>query len=68
MNPNGLHDEQHYTTAHDMALIASEVYQKEQFRKIMDTLEYRIGVTNLTQEERVFQQNHKMLWPENAYS
>ena len=67
VNPNGLHDEQHYTTAHDMALIASEVYQKEQFRKIMDTLEYRIGVTNLTQEERVFQQNHKMLWPENAY-
>ena len=67
VNPNGLHDEQHYTTAHDMALIASEVYQKEQFRKIMDTLEYRIGVTNLTQEERVFQQNHKMLWPENTY-
>ena len=67
VNPNGLHDEQHYTTAHDMALIASEVYQKEQFRKIMDTLEYRIGVTNLTQEERVFQQNHKMLWSENAY-
>lgn len=67
VNPNGLHDEQHYTTAHDMALIASAVYQKEQFRKIMETLEYRIGETNLTQEERVFQQNHKMLWSENAY-
>lgn len=67
VNPNGLHDEQHYTTAHDMALIASAVYQKEQFRTIMGTLEYRIGFTNLTQEERVFQQNHKMLWPENAY-
>lgn len=67
VNPNGLHDDQHYTTAHDMALIASAVYQQEEFRKIMGTLEYKIGHTNITQEERVFQQNHKMLWPENYY-
>lgn len=67
INPNGLHDDQHYTTAHDMALIASAVYQREEFRKIMDTLEYRIPPTNLTDEERVFQQNHKMLWEENYY-
>lgn len=67
VNPNGLHDEQHYTTAHDMALIASEVYQKEEFRTIMETLEYRIQPTNLTEEERVFQQNHKMLWEDSTY-
>lgn len=67
VNPNGLHDDEHYTTAHDMALIASAVYQQEEFRKIMGTLEYKIGPTNLTKEERVFQQNHKMLWPENYY-
>lgn len=67
VNPNGLHDDDHYTTAYDMALIASAVYQEEEFRNIMKTLEYRIGFTNLTQEERVFQQNHKMLWPENYY-
>lgn len=67
VNANGLHDDQHYTTAHDMALIASKVYQQEEFRKIMGVLEYKIGPTNLTQEERVFQQNHRMLWPENYY-
>lgn len=67
VNPNGLHDDEHYTTAHDMALIASEVYQQEEFRKVMQTLEYKIGPTNLTKEERVFQQNHKMLWSENYY-
>lgn len=67
VNANGLHDEQHYTTAYDMALIASAVYQQEQFRTIMGTLEYRIGKTAMTDEERVFQQNHKMLWPENYY-
>lgn len=67
INPNGLHDDQHYTTAHDMALIASAVYGQEEFRKIMGTLEYKIGPTNLTKDTRVFQQNHKMLWPENYY-
>ena len=30
-NANGLHDEQHYTTAHDMARIGAAVYQKEAF-------------------------------------
>ena len=65
VNPNGLHDEEHYTTAHDMALIASAVYQQKEFRNIMNILEYRIPPTNLVDEERVFQQNHKMLWPEN---
>lgn len=67
VNSNGLHDENHYTTAYDMALIASAVYQREEFREIMNTLEYRIPPTNLEKEERVFQQNHKMLWEENDY-
>ena len=38
MNANGLHNEQHYTTAHDMALIASAVYQFEEFRTVVQTL------------------------------
>lgn len=69
VNPNGLHDDEHYTTAHDMALIASAVYQQEEFRKITQTLEYTIGPTNLVSESRSFQQKHKMLWPgsENYY-
>lgn len=67
MNANGLHDEQHYTTAHDMALIASEVYQFEQFRTVVQTLNYTIGATNLVGETRTFQQNHKMLWEGGYY-
>lgn len=66
VNANGLHDEQHYTTAHDMALIASKVYQFEEFRTVVQTLNYTIGTTNLVGETRTFQQNHKMLWPQNA--
>ena len=66
MNANGLHDAQHYTTAHDMALITSALYQYEEFRTIAQTLSYTIGPTNLVDEERVFQQHHKMLWPGNS--
>lgn len=61
-NTNGLHDEGHYTTAHDMALIASAVYQKEEFRKIMSDVSHTIPPTNLVNESRTFQQRHKMLW------
>ena len=64
---NGLHNEQHYTTAHDMALIASAVYQFEEFRTVVQTLNYTIGATNLVGETRTFQQNHKMLWEGGYY-
>ena len=65
VNANGLHDEQHYTTAHDMARIGAAVYQQEEFRTISQSLSHTIGPTNLVNEDRVFQQKHKMLWPAN---
>lgn len=65
VNANGLHDDEHYTTAHDMALIASAVYQYDEFREITQTLNYTIPPTNLVNESRAFQQKHKMLWPGN---
>lgn len=67
VNANGLHDENHYTTAHDMALIAAEVYRKDEFRKLQSVLEHKIQPTELKNEERILYQNHKMLWPENYY-
>ena len=67
-NANGLHDDEHYTTAHDMALIGAAVYQFEEFRTVMQTLNYTIAPTNLVNESRTFQQNHKMLWEGAQYS
>lgn len=64
-NANGLHDEDHYTTARDMALITSALYRYGEFQTIAQTLEYTIGATNLEEETRTFQQHHKMLMPEN---
>lgn len=67
VNANGLHDDNHYTTAHDMARIAAAAYQNEEFRRLETPLEYKVPPTNLTAEERILDQNHKMLWPENYY-
>lgn len=48
-----------------MARIGAAVYQKEAFRTISQSLSHTIPVTNLVNEERTFQQKHKMLWPQN---
>lgn len=36
-NPHGLDDDEHYTTAHDLALIAAEALKNEQFAQICST-------------------------------
>lgn len=40
-NPNGLFDENHYTTARDMAIIACEAMKNETFRKIVATSDHK---------------------------
>jgi len=39
-NPHGLHDEAHYTTARELALIAAEAMKNEVFSKIVATKRY----------------------------
>ncbi|MFR5582885.1 MAG: D-alanyl-D-alanine carboxypeptidase family protein [[Clostridium] scindens] len=63
-NTNGLHDENHYTCARDMALIGRELLSIRFFAS-SKTLNYTIPATE-TVEEHIFQQKHKMLMPENS--
>lgn len=69
MNTHGLHDPEHYVSARDMALIGSAVFKHEEFRTITATLQHTIPETNLVNEKRTFQQNHKMLydWRQEYY-
>ena len=53
-NPNGLHDDDHYTTARDMALIAMECMKHEQFRKMASTGEYAMPATNYSQPRDLY--------------
>lgn len=48
VNPNGLPDKNHYTTAYDLALIAKEAMKYDDFRKIVATYQYTIPKTNLS--------------------
>ena len=56
-NPHGLPEETHYTSAHDMALIAQEAWKNETFRIITGTRRYEIPPTN-KHSEITYLQNH----------
>lgn len=67
-NPNGLPDETHYTSAHDMALIARAAYLNPIARKVMSTSYYEIPPTNRQPETRYLLNHHRMMaGKENAY-
>lgn len=62
VNSHGLHNDEHYTSARDMALIGSAAIQNETFRRITGTKLYTIPTTNITNETRSFENHHKMLF------
>ena len=57
----------HYVSAKDMAIISAEAYKYEAFRNMIRTQQYTIPPTNLVGEQRIFQQNHKMIYEGNQY-
>ncbi len=68
-NANGLnwawHD-QHYTTAHDLAVITQAAMENKTFRKIVKTPEYTIPKTNKSEERHLIASN-KFLWTDEIY-
>lgn len=61
MNPHGLHDNDHYTTAYDMALITSYIYNNSYFAEIMSHITYQIPSTNKVSEIRYLSQQHGLM-------
>ncbi len=57
-NPHGLDDEGHYTTAHDLALIAAEALKNETFKKISST--YKKGFAT-EDTSRLYVNHNKLL-------
>lgn len=60
-NPHGLHAEDHFTTAYDMALITREAMKYPDFLKISSTVLYTMSPTNLQTEERPIANQNAML-------
>jgi len=66
-NPHGFHDNNHYTTARDMALITKEAIKNETFVKIISTYTYTIPPTNITKEQRILHNTNKFINPHNSF-
>lgn len=60
-NPHGLPDEDHVSTAYDMALITREAMKNETFRKIFATRTYQIPPTNIQEETRYLRHHHRFI-------
>jgi len=59
-NPHGLHDEEHYSTANDLAKITLKALENEVFRIITDTASYELPATNL-QEGRTLSSTNQLI-------
>lgn len=64
-NPNGLFDENHYTTPYDMAMIMRDAVKNDEFLKIESNLTYTIPTTNMNSDTQPIANRHKMMFPNN---
>lgn len=68
VNANGMHNENHYSTAYDMALIAKYCMEDERFREIVTLQECSLPSTPLwDKEERVFKNTNNLMIKDNRY-
>ncbi len=58
MNPHGLHDDQHYTSAWDLYLITRAAMEYPEFMTVCDTTSTTIPATNLSPERILYNTNY----------
>ena len=62
VNPNGVHDENHYSTAYDLALIAKYAMQNQTFRNLVSTTSYTLPATEkYERNDRLFTTTNSLL-------
>ena len=61
VNPNGLHDDNHYTTAYDMALIAMEAMNNATFSEVWGNPSYIVNPTSVEPDVVRIWNRHNML-------
>lgn len=59
VTPSGLDDEEHFSTAYDMALLAEEALKNEEFRRLCSSSTYQVTFKN--PEKKVSYTNHNKL-------
>ena len=67
VNPNGIHNENHYSTAYDLYLIAKYARKNETFRNLVSTTEYTLPITNkYSNEDRSFRTTNDLINPDSS--
>ena len=62
VNPNGIHNEDHYSTAYDLALIGRYAMQFDAFRNIVQKTSYALPTTNkYDKEDRLFNTTNDLI-------
>ncbi|MDD3243953.1 MAG: D-alanyl-D-alanine carboxypeptidase [Eubacteriales bacterium] len=61
VNPHGLHDAEHYTTARDMATLARAARQYPMFQKLVSTYRYTMRATNKNTQERTWYNTNRLI-------
>lgn len=64
VNPNGVHNNNHYSTAYDLCLMANYAMKNDTFREIVSTISYTMPATN-KYPERTFYNSNKLLHESN---
>lgn len=67
VSPNGVHDENHYSTAYDLAMIAKYCMQNQTFRELVQKNECRLPATEIFEEERFFRNTNSLMQPNSRY-
>jgi len=67
-NANGIHDDNHFTTASDLAKIARYCMQNKTFRKIICTKEYTLPSTpQYPENDRILRNTNSLMSEQSAY-
>ena len=67
VNGNGLHHENHYVTAYDMAMIMRAALKYPLFREVIGTTQYTIQKNNKRKHRFMANMRHKMVWEGGPY-
>lgn len=66
VNPNGIHNENHYSTAYDLALIAEYCMKNDTFKEIVKTTSYTLPATSAyPAETRTFTNTNNLMIYDN---
>ncbi len=65
VNPHGLPNKEHVTSAYDMALITRAAMKNDTFAKIFGTRNYQIPPTNIQSETRYLRNHHRFITKES---